>query len=88
MFPTMKGTIVNFRGKSRKNFSQIIVKVEGSENKESASKLLDKEVTWKTPTGKEIKGKVSGVHGNSGAVRVKFERGLPGQSLGTNVEVA
>ena len=84
----MKGVIVNFRGKSRKNFSQIIVKVESSGNKESAGKLLDKVVTWKTSTGKEIKGKVIGVHGNSGAVRVKFDRGLPGQSLGTNVEVA
>ena len=71
----------------RKNFSQIILKVENSKNKEEAEKLVNKEVTWKTRTGNEIKGKITAAHGNSGAVRAKFERGLPGQSLGTNVEL-
>ena len=84
----MKGIIVNFRGsRRRKNFSQLILKVEGSTDKDKAKDLLSKEVKWKTVTGKEIKGKVIGVHGNSGAVMAKFERGLPGQSLGSNVEI-
>jgi large subunit ribosomal protein L35Ae len=42
---------------------------------------------WKSPKGKEINGKVASAHGNKGAVRVIFEKGLPGQSLGNNVEV-
>ena len=84
----MKGTIVNFRGsRRRKNFSQLIIKIDGSNNKEKAKELVSKEVSWKTVTGKDIKGKIIGVHGNSGAVRAKFERGLPGQSLGSKVEV-
>ena len=32
-------------------------------------------------------GKIIRDHGNRGAVRVKFEKGLPGQALGGKVEV-
>ena len=83
----MKAVIVNFRGSRRtKNFNQIILKINNI-NKEKAKELINKDVVWKTSSGKEIKGKITNVHGNSGAVRAKFERGLPGQSLGTEVEV-
>ena len=83
----MKAVIVNFRGSRRtRNFSQIILKINNM-NKDKAKELINKDVIWKTSSGKEIKGKITNVHGNSGAVRAKFERGLPGQSLGTEVEI-
>jgi len=49
--------------------------------------LVGKEVVWKSPKGKEIKGKVTKDHGNSGALKVLFETGMPGQSLSTKVEI-
>lgn len=60
----------------------MIVKVNGVENKDKAISLLNKKVTWKSPAGKEIHGVVTNTHGNSGALRVQFEKGLPGQSVG------
>ena len=42
--------------------------------------MVGKEVVWKSPSGKEIKGKVSDAHGNKGLVRAIFEKGLPGQA--------
>jgi len=84
----MNGTIVNFRrGKRTQTPSHIIVNVKDVDNKEKASKLVGKAVVWKSPAGKEIKGKVASAHGNSGALRVIFEKGLPGQSLGEKVEL-
>jgi large subunit ribosomal protein L35Ae len=86
----MKGIITNFRGSRRiKTGNQMIVEVEGVDSKEKAEKLIGKAVTWTSPGKKktEIKGKVSAVHGNKGTVRVLFERGLPGQSLGTEVKI-
>ena len=48
----------------------MIIKVEGYNDKEKAKELVGKSVKWKTPSKKEnfITGKISGVHGNSGAV--------------------
>ena len=84
----MEGVIINYRGSHKtQNTNQMIVKVDGIESRAKASELLKKELIWKTPTGKEIKGVVLAEHGNRGAIRVKFERGLPGQSIGTKVDI-
>jgi len=84
----MKGVIVNYRrGRHTQNPKQMIVKIEGINAREDAKKLVGKEVVWKTPGGKEIRGKIIAPHGNKGAVRVKFEKGLPGQALGKEVDI-
>ena len=65
----------------------MIVKPENVSNKEGAVKLIGKQVVWKSPAGKEIKGKVAKEHGRNGFVRVIFETGMPGQSIATEVEI-
>lgn len=67
----------------------MIVVVPGVDSKEKAEKLVGKSAVWTTPgkTGKKISGKVSAPHGNKGAVRVIFETGMPGQSLGEPVKI-
>jgi len=86
----MKGRIANFRGSRRiKKGNQMIVEVKGVDDKAKAEKLVGKTVSWVAP-GKSkttITGKISAIHGNSGCVRVLFERGLPGQSIGTEVKI-
>ena len=86
----MKGVIVNFRrGRHHQTDNQMVVKVAGYESKDKAASLVGKNVSWVAPgKGKTtIKGKISAIHGNSGAVRVLFERGMPGQSIGQSVEL-
>ena len=84
----MKGTIVNFRGgRHTQRSNQMIVAPEGVSGKEGAQKLVGKSVVWKSPAGKEIKGEVRAAHGSKGAVRVLFEKGMPGQSLSTPVAI-
>ena len=85
----MKGTIVNFRGGRRTQYhNQMIVVLEGVATKEAATGLAGKEVDFTTPSGQKIKGKVAAAHGNKGAVRVIFERGMPGQAIGKSVVLA
>lgn len=84
----MEGIIVNFRGSRRvKKGNHMIVKVSDIDNREKASSLVGKKATWKTSAGKIISGKVASVHGNSGALRIIFETGMPGQSIGTKVSI-
>ena len=82
----MEAVIVNFRrGRTTQNTRHLVLKVEGINSIKDTKSLLKKQVTWKSSSGKEIKGTVSASHGNSGCVRAIFERGLPGQSLGQKV---
>jgi len=84
----MEGVIVNFRGsKHTKKGNYLVILPENSKSKADAEKLIGKTVIWTTPSKKEIKGKVTGSHGNKGAVRVLFEKGMPAQSLGTKVKI-
>ena len=67
----------------------MIVIVPKVDDKKKASELVGKTVTF-TCVGKakkEIKGKVTAAHGNSGAVRVHFETGMPGQAIGGSVKI-
>ena len=84
----MKGIVVNYRrGRHTQNPHQMILKFEGVDSKDAAEKLKGKKAVWTTPTGKKMEGKVLGTHGNKGAVRARFETGLPGQAIGTPVEL-
>ena len=68
----------------------MIVHVDGVATREKAAALEGKKVTWTNPEGKkkvQISGYVSKAHGGNGALRVVLEKGLPGQGLGTKIEV-
>lgn len=85
----MEGIISNFtRNRSSQNTKHIIIHVPSIDSRDGAKKLVGKKVIFKTETGKEISGEIRSAHGNSGCIRVIFERGLPGQSLGKKVVVA
>ncbi len=82
------GKVVQFRrGRHIIHEKHMLIEVTGVNSKEEASKLIGKSVSWTSPAGKLIKGKVSGAHGNKGVVRAIFEKGLPGQSVTTDVDI-
>ena len=84
----MKGTIVNFRSsRHRQTDNQMIILPEGVDSKEKAAALVGKTVVFRTEAAKEIKGRISALHGSKGAVRAIFERGMPGQSLAKKVDI-
>jgi len=65
----------------------MIVVLPGVTSREEAAKYVGKELVWTSPAGKELKGKIQAPHGNSGAVRAIFSSGMPGQSIGTKIQV-
>lgn len=82
----MEAQILNFRGgKHTKYNNHMIAVISGINTRDKALKLLNKKVIWKTPSGKEIKGTINSAHGNKGAVRLVFEKGMPGQAINTKV---
>lgn len=81
--------ILNYRGGKHTEYpNQYLLEITGIDSKEKAAPYLGKSVSWKTQSGKVITGKVSKLHGNKGVVLARFDKGLPGQALGTDVEIA
>jgi large subunit ribosomal protein L35Ae len=84
----MEATIMNFRqGRHTQTNNQMVIKVPGIDTKDKAVKLVGKKVVYTTPAGNKITGEIRSAHGNSGAARVLFEKGMPGQSVSRKVVV-
>lgn len=84
----MEACVKSFRrGKNTKYDRQVIAELDGVEKSEEVTKLVGKKAVYRTKGGKEIKGKVSSPHGNSGALRIRFRKGLPGQIIGSTIEI-
>lgn len=84
-----KAKVVNFRRSLKHIVVRHFILDAGCKNKEEALKLIGKNVEWKSPAGRILKGKVASSHGSKGLIRAIFERGesLPGQAINTECEV-
>lgn len=83
----MENIVEQFRRGRHKIHEKHFILNLGCKNKEEAKKLIGKTVIWTSSAGKQIKGKVSNSHGNNGKVRAIFEKGLPGQAIGTEIKL-
>ncbi|MBS3076242.1 50S ribosomal protein L35ae, partial [Candidatus Pacearchaeota archaeon] len=64
------GKVVQFRrGRHTVHERHFLIEIDGVDDKVKAGKFVGKEVEWKSPAGKVIKGKISSAHGSKGVVR-------------------
>ncbi len=85
-----KARVIQFRqGRRSQKPRHFIIEIPSCNTREKAEKFVGKKAEWKSEAKepKTIKGEISSPHGNKGLLRVVFEKGLPGQSIGTEVEV-
>jgi large subunit ribosomal protein L35Ae len=52
-----------------------------------AAQLVGRRVIWKAGKAQHA-GRIIGLHGKNGVVIAKFNKGIPGQALGNEVELA
>ena len=87
MTEKVKGLIVNYRvGPKTQRSKECIIKFSHITSSSEAGGLIGRKVAWKVGKNKII-GKIVALHGNKGLVRARFRRGVPGQALGTTVEL-
>ena len=78
--------IMNYRIGIRTQASkEILIEVIGSES-DKTGQHIGKKVVWKNPTSKLV-GQIVGLHGKNGVLRAKFKKGVPGQAIGSIVEL-
>ena len=81
------GTILNYRiGIGTQNPKECLIQFAHVKSSGLAGQLFNRKVVWKQGNVKLV-GKIAGAHGKNGVVVVKFRKGVPGQALGTTVEL-
>ena len=88
MAQSIQGIIVNYRvGPRTQKSKECIIQFPHVNSVSEASRLIGRKVAWQRRENRII-GKIVALHGKKGLVRAKFRKGVPGQALGTTVELA
>ena len=87
MSETSQGRVVSYRrGPETQKPKEYILIFPGIESVGRAAHLIGRKVAW--PIGKHVsRGKIVAVHGKNGLVRARFRKGIPGQALGSLIEI-
>jgi len=81
------GRIVNYRiGPKTQDPKECILLFPTISSPGEAARLIGRKVAWPVKERK-VRGKIVALHGRNGLVRARFKRGVPGQALGTLVEI-
>ena len=81
------GKIMNYRiGIRTQSSRECLIQFANVDSAAQAGRLLGQKVIWKNENKKHI-GKIVCFHGKNGVVKVRFKKGVPGQALGTTVEL-
>lgn len=81
------GRIMNYHiGIRTQSSNECLIQFTQKDLVAQAGHIMDKKVVWKGKK-KNLIGKIAGFHGKNGVVRVKFRKGVPGQAIGTIVEL-
>jgi large subunit ribosomal protein L35Ae len=83
----LRGVIVSYRrGPKTQRPKECLLKVPNVGSPGEASSLIGRRVAW--PVGKrKYIGKIVSPHGRKGLVRARFRKGVPGEALGSLVEI-
>ncbi len=83
----MRGRVASFRrGGNRYYGRQVIIVVQDAEG--GFHRLVGRRVVWKHPkTGEVFSGRIVRLHGRRGRVIAYFKRQLPGEAVGSVVEI-
>lgn len=78
------GKIMSYRGGSSSQMNdELIIAVDV----DYPSQLIGRKVIYETSSGKTIGGSLVSTHGKNKKLLARFEKSLPGQALGTKVEI-
>ncbi len=81
------GRITNYRiGIKTQQSKECLIEFNNI-NSAQAGQLVGQKVVW-TNSKKKFTGKIMGLHGRNGMVRVRFRIPVPGQAIGTMVELS
>ena len=81
------GTIVNYRIGIRTQMPKwCLIQITDANSVSKAGQLIGRKVVLKYGKNEFI-GKIVSLHGRKGVVTAKFRKGVPGQAIGTTVEL-
>lgn len=84
---SISGVIVGYViGPRNQRSKHCLVRFQHVTSTGEASRLVGRKIAWKR-SGKVLIGIVTAIHGRNGLVKARFRKGVPGQAVGTSVDL-
>jgi large subunit ribosomal protein L35Ae len=81
------GRIMNYRTGIRAQTSrECLIQFTDATSQAQSGSFIGRKILWKGEKTAFV-GRIVGLHGKNGVVRVRFKKGVPGQALGATVEL-
>lgn len=82
------GLIIGYRrGTNTQYTNQVLARIHGIESYKQAARLVGWRTLYVDRYGNKYHGKIIGVHGRKGVVKIVFKPNLPGQAIGEEFRV-
>jgi ribosomal protein L35AE/L33A len=87
MAESVQGVIVSYRtGPKSQKSKEYLIQFTSARSASDAARLVGRKVLWQEGEERMI-GKIVGLHGRKGLVRARIRKGLPGEAIGTAVNL-
>jgi ribosomal protein L35AE/L33A len=71
--------------KSKQRDNQILLRIENVQSKDEAVQYIGKTINWTSPSRRKLRGRITGLHGRQGIVKVTMKKGLPSLAIGATI---
>ena len=85
MSKVSSGVVIS-RGPKTRNPKEYLIQFSGVKTVSEAGQLIGRKVAWQLGERKCVV-KIFSLHGKNGLVKARFRKGVPGQALGSPVEI-
>ncbi len=74
-----------FKSKQRRN--QILLQIDNVHSRDDASQFIGKSISWISPSKRKYKGRIVGLHGRGGTLKVQMKKVPPSLAIGAPIYI-
>jgi ribosomal protein L35AE/L33A len=85
----VKAQFIGYRRglKSKQRNNQILLHIENVRSRDEASHYIGKSILWSSPSKQHYRGRIVGLHGRCGTVKVLMKKVPPSLAIGASIHI-
>lgn len=85
----VKAQFIGFRRglKSKQRNNQILLQIDSVRSRDQASQYIGKSIIWPSPSKQQYRGRIVGLHGRHGTLKVLMKKVPPSLAIGASIHI-
>ena len=85
----VKAQFIGYRRglKSKQRNNQILINIDNVRSRNEASQYIGKSITWTSPSKQQYRGRIVGLHGRNGTLKILMKKVPPSLAIGAAIHI-